>query len=175
MRFAARVADDMVVDLPDCKVPTAVPLRTIVRQFTSLGHARTVPVTRVYLVLGRLRSLDYAIAKYNEGLRDPLDAAFQCYWRHRALDLLSGFGFHVHDARQEVHVAGLAELIVEIEALYSDEIRAARQMIDNGLITFDGLSELYRPDVPVVGKTTLGKTQQFSWSLTCFMKNAAHS
>ena len=142
----------------DPAVPTgSVLLKAVVRQYVGAPQMRSVPAKQMYMILGRLRCLEYAIKKYNEGV-ESAEPSFLQYWRRRVLNTLSVFGFQVTSAQQKISVYGLSELIVAIEGLYRLEIEAARETIGGGLITFDALGELYRPFQPVQGQTTLGGT-----------------
>ena len=81
---------------------------------------------------------------------------FTQYWRRRALEQLSGFGFQVSDAKVPIDIPGLGDLIAAVEEVYRDEITAARELVHDNLITFDALGDLYDPGTPVQGVTALG-------------------
>ncbi|TPX32817.1 hypothetical protein SmJEL517_g04114 [Synchytrium microbalum] len=150
--------DDTIFEFKDSKQETgSIGLPFVVGRYLGSPQLRSFPAERLYLILGRLRCLNYTISKYNHGLQSP-SSSFTQYWKRRALDQMSGFGFQISDSTKPILVNGLNELILKIEDIYSDEIHAARELIDTGSIAFDGLAELYRPDVPVKGVTSLGGT-----------------
>lgn len=78
-------------------------LQPIIRHYLGVPRARLVPAADMYKILGRLRSLQYTIANYNEGIVSSTPAFLQ-YWRQRTLNLLSGFGFRVGRLEQAIHV-----------------------------------------------------------------------
>jgi hypothetical protein len=152
-------ADNSVFEFPEVPVDKAsISLRTIVRQYLGIPQVRSVPANQIQMILGRLRCLHHSVSKYNEGIRSP-NEAFSQYWHRRTLNLLSGFGFQVQSAQQTIEIAGLQELLQAVDDVYADQVAAARELIGNKLITFEALGELYRPDVPVIGRTGLGGTQ----------------
>ncbi|KAJ3280124.1 hypothetical protein HK104_000894 [Borealophlyctis nickersoniae] len=109
------------------------------------------------MILPRLRALQYTINKYNEGVRHSTPA-FEQYWKPRTLNWLSGVGFQVKDAKENIVIDSLEELVNDVEEVYAAEIGDVKEKIAAGLITFEGLGELYGPDVPIEGRTTLGGT-----------------
>jgi hypothetical protein len=133
----------------------SIPLRTIVRHYTGMPNARQIPAQALYFVLGRLRCLAYTLRQFNDGVVNK-SAAFEQYWKRRALDYVSGFGFQVKDPNERVDIVGLEELIKQVEQVYQSEIEGARELISGGQIDFDGLAELYRPERPVQGKLAMG-------------------
>ncbi|KAF9310360.1 hypothetical protein BG003_008651 [Podila horticola] len=138
--------------------PLSVPLKFMVSRYLgSTTQLRSIAVDRLYLILGRLRCLLYALHQYNQGLVSQSEV-FRQYWKHYTLGQLSGFGFQIANSSQSIVVEGLQEMIEQVEDIYAQEITAARNMIKGGHITFDGLSELFHPSVPVKGVTTLGGT-----------------
>lgn len=147
--------DDTVFEFPKpTELAGSIPLRTIVSNYISAPNQRIVPAQQLYMILGRLRCLLHAIERYNEGVvtRPPM---FLQYWRPRTLEQLSGFGFQARDDGP-LSIVGLRELIQELEALYDDEIGSARRFIEGGLITFEGLGELYQPGTTFQTTTALG-------------------
>jgi len=142
---------------PNATQKGSIPLRVIVRQYTGSPQSKTFPAKMIYNILGRLRCILYTLTQYNQGataLTQP--QVFLQYWRKRALNLLSGFGFQVQNTKQEISIIGLNELVRAIEAVYQADIAAYRDTISRDQITFEALSELYRPDTPVQGKISLG-------------------
>ncbi|KAI9240656.1 MAG: P-loop containing nucleoside triphosphate hydrolase protein [Podila humilis] len=136
----------------------SVPLKFVVSRYLgSTTQLRSLAVDRLYLILGRLRCLHYALDRYNQGLVSQSEA-FRQYWKHYTLGQLSGFGFQIASSLQSIVIEGLPEMIEKVEEIYAQEIKAARDMIEGGNITFDGLSELFHPSVPVKGVTALGGT-----------------
>jgi hypothetical protein len=149
--------DDATIEFPDCvaEAKGSISLKLLVRQYTGTPQIRSIPAKQLYMILGRLRCLDYTLSKYNAGVAHPTPA-FVHYWRRRTLNQLSGFGFQVQQANQPIAIVGLRDLIGTLETLFASDIEHARELIRGGLITFEALSELYRPDVPVQGRTGLG-------------------
>lgn len=142
-------------EFSNIKSTSSIPLRNIVRQYLSLPQAHSIPAQQLYLILGRLRCLHYTVCKYNEGVSAPTPVFLQ-YWRQRALNLLSGFGFQVKSPGEVILITGLEELIQMLEDLYYDDIENARKLIKGGQIVFEALNELYRPEDPIQGRTSLG-------------------
>jgi hypothetical protein len=151
--------EDYVFDIYDCK-DGCIPLKVVVSRYLSASiNMRSFPCDRLHLILGRLRCLQHALAKYNEGVLASAPApSFLHYWRRRALDQLSGFGYNAPDASSVLVVIGLPELIDTVEEVFRDDMAAARDLINSGLITFECLSELFAPETPVRGVTGLGGT-----------------
>ncbi|KAG0340020.1 hypothetical protein BG004_006578 [Podila humilis] len=134
-----------------------IPLKFVVSRYLGSAHARSFAVDRVYLVLGRLRCLLCAVDQYNQGLASQSNV-FHQYWKQYTLSQLSGFGFQIAHASQHILIPGLQEMIAFTEEVYASEIEDSRKMIQHGLITFNGLGELFHPRVPVKGVTALGGT-----------------
>jgi hypothetical protein len=158
VKVTGETVDDAVFEFPDAtEKQGSVSLKAIVRQFVSSPHLRSVPAKQMYMILGRLRCFHYSVCRYNEGVisHTPI---FLLYWRRRTLNLLSGFGFQAASANQQIQIFGLGELIEKIEQIFHEEIRAAQDLIQSGMIIFDALGELYRPFAPLQGKTALGGT-----------------
>ncbi|KAF7716921.1 Uncharacterized protein PECH_000687 [Penicillium ucsense] len=132
----------------DDNLKGTVTLRQVVTNYAGIGQSRKVAAERLYMSLGRLRCLDHAIVRYNAGLRSQTSEFFQ-YWRRHTLSLLSGFGFRSNGDSATIEVIGLTELINQVEEIAGPVIRAARELITNGMLSFDGLGELFRPDIPV--------------------------
>ena len=149
-------ADETSFEFPDSTSERgSVSLKAIVRQYAGTSHSRSVPAKQLYMILGRLRCLNYAISKYNEGVLSP-DPSFLQYWQRRTLNQLSGFGFQVQSVHQSITIAGLSELIHSVEEVFAHDISAAHELIKGKLVTFDALGELYSHDRAVQGKTSLG-------------------
>ncbi|ORX96788.1 P-loop containing nucleoside triphosphate hydrolase protein [Basidiobolus meristosporus CBS 931.73] len=148
--------EDTIFQLRVCKDGT-VPLKVVVSRYLSSPHQYSFPAEKLYMILGRLRCLCHSVSKYNEGVAKSTPAFLQ-YWRQRTLDQLSGFGYQVADANEPILILGLQELIDKIEEVFAEEIQNAQQLIKSGLITFDGLSELFHPETPVKGVIGLGGT-----------------
>lgn len=140
--------------------PGSLSLRTIVGQYVGTPQSSIASANKVFLILGRLRCLQHTLEKYNDGIA-TLSAEFLQYWRQHTLNLLSGFGFRLGTEPGPIHVAGLDELIDQLESLYKEGIAEARGLISTGMITFDGLSELFRPDVLVKASVVSGATSVF--------------
>ena len=139
--------------------PGQISLKHVLRQYMGLHQFGAIQATQLHLVLGRLRCLQYSVQKYNDGVvADPQPASFTQYWKRHTLEHLSGFGFQVTSDRQIIEIVGMAELLSKMDELYDVQIQQAKQLAQSGLISFDGLGELYRPDVPVKGVTGLGGT-----------------
>ncbi len=150
--------DNTVFEFPETAGNVPLNLRTVVRQYVGTQHVRMIPSKKLLMTLGRLRCLNHALRMYNDGVVSP-NPAFLQYWRRRTLNLLSGFGFQIQNAEQQIVIPGLKELIQAVEQVHSHTITAARDMIKGKLVTFDALGELYCPDVPVLGRTGLPGTQ----------------
>ncbi|KAG9254327.1 P-loop containing nucleoside triphosphate hydrolase protein [Emericellopsis atlantica] len=123
----------------------SVSLRTVVGSYLGAPQSAKATADKVFQILGRLRCLRHALERYNDGLATQ-SAAFLQYWRRHTLDLLSGFGFYAGQAVAPIRVAGLDEIIRQVEAIHERPIQEARDTIKNGKITFDGLGELFRPE-----------------------------
>ncbi|KAJ5496142.1 hypothetical protein N7539_001258 [Penicillium diatomitis] len=128
----------------DDNLKGTVTLRQVVTNYAGSGQSRKVAAERLYRSLGRLRCLDHAIVRYNAGLRSQTSEFFQ-YWRRHTLSLLSGSNGDL----ATIEVIGLTELINQVEEIAGPVIRAARELISNGMLSFDGLGELFRPGIPV--------------------------
>ena len=125
-----------------------LPLRLIVGQYLGHPQASRASASKLFLILGRLRCLAHALQEYNAGCQTQ-SHAFKSYWRQHTLNLLSGFGFHAGSGHDSIHVAGLTEFIEKLEVLHAESITEARSLIDAGMITFDALGELFRPEALV--------------------------
>ena len=78
-----------------------------------------------------------------------MSPGFVSYWRQYTVNLLSGFGCHLEPEPKAISINGLDELIVALETQYSNRINDARALINNGKVSFSGLSELFRPETVV--------------------------
>ena len=148
---------------PAAAAAPAVSLRSIVGRYLGAAQQRTFPASRLWLVLGRLRAFQHALTRYNAGIAMAAgeggdNSAFTQYWRPTVLEQLSSYGFQLADTKVPITVDGLPELIAAMEGIYASDMEEARELIAAGLITFEGLGELYRPDVPVRGVTSLSGT-----------------
>lgn len=132
-----------------------LPLRLIVGQYLGHSQASRASASKLFLILGRLRCLAHALQEYNAG-RQTNSHKFRSYWRQHTLNLLSGFGYRAAPGHDTIRVAGLNELIEKLEALHTESITEARSLIDAGMITFDALGELFRPDVLVQSAVLAG-------------------
>lgn len=145
---------DAVFEFPKLSNPPGfMSLRAVVGHYISAPNQRTVAVHQLYMILGRLRCLLQTIANYNKGISKNSPIFLQ-YWRTRALNYLSGFGFHAAE-EQQISIEGLSDLIPAVESLYEKEILDAQRLIQGGQINFESLGELYRPETPVQAGTTL--------------------
>ncbi|KAF3389436.1 hypothetical protein F1880_004144 [Penicillium rolfsii] len=136
-----------------------VSLRTVVNQYVGALQSRKVAAEKLFHILGRLRCLHYAIERYNSGLLSQTQDFLQ-YWRRHTLGLLSGFGFRPSDDLEIIQIDGLAELISRLELMFQQTIHDAQEMIASGMVTFDGLGELFKPDIPI-------KSMSISGSVSC--------
>ncbi|RGP75351.1 p-loop containing nucleoside triphosphate hydrolase [Fusarium longipes] len=134
-----------------------VSLRTIVTQYLGTPHASTASADQLFQILGRLRCLQYALKNYNSRLQDP-SVGFLKYWRKHALDLLTGFGFNPGQQHEVICISGLDDLISRIENIYASDIQEYKSLMSNGMTSFEGLIELFRPDIPVKAQLLPGGT-----------------
>ncbi|KAH7174186.1 P-loop containing nucleoside triphosphate hydrolase protein [Fusarium flagelliforme] len=81
---------------------------------------------------------------------------FLQYWRRHTLQLLSGFGVISAHTHGPVRILGLDDLIVQIEDIYQNDILEYDNMIGKGMTHFQGLLQLFRPDVPVKASLLAG-------------------
>ncbi|TPX64372.1 hypothetical protein SpCBS45565_g05920 [Spizellomyces sp. 'palustris'] len=158
--FQPFVIKDELFVFPDPKEQSkdSILLKAIVRQF--LGRASSITSQQFYNILGRLRALSYLINEYNHGVQNinvsnAPDLYFDNYIKRRTLDQLSSFGFQVQD-NAVIAADRLDDLIQKIEELYSEEIANMREMIAGGSIVFEAFGELFRPDQPFRGPTSIG-------------------
>ncbi|USP77427.1 P-loop containing nucleoside triphosphate hydrolase protein [Curvularia clavata] len=150
--------EDQVFEFHDIEHSTgSISLKAILRHYLGLPRLSSLPAYDLYNILGRLRGLQFAAMKYNEGIESPTPA-FLNYWRRHCLDLFSGFGFHLSRAEEAIQIPGLEELIQLLETTYHDEIQAAHDLIERNFITFEALGELYRPGVSVKAACASGGT-----------------
>ncbi|KAI9146720.1 ATP-dependent zinc metalloprotease FtsH [Paramyrothecium foliicola] len=119
-------------------------LRTVVSQYTGAAQSTRASATELFQVLGRLRCLLYDLQQYNNGLSNATDA-FAQYWRQHTLSVLSGFGFSLRAEQGLLQIDGLADLILQLEAIYETDLKQAKDLIDKGKIKFSGLCELFTP------------------------------
>jgi hypothetical protein len=136
-----------------------ISLRTVVTQHVGALQSRKVAADKLFQIIGRLRCLQYAIERYNSGLVSQTHEFLQ-YWRRHTLGLLSGFGFRPGAELETIQIDGLSELISRLELIFQQNIQAAQELIASGMITFDGLGELFRPDIPI-------KSTAISGSVPC--------
>ncbi|CZS83054.1 unnamed protein product [Fusarium graminearum] len=134
-----------------------VSLRTVVSQYLGTPHVSRVSADQLFQILGRLRCLQYALNKYNSGVQD-LTPEFLKYWRRHTLNLMTGFGFNPGEQPGAIHISGLDDLISRIEDIYASEIQEYKDLITKGMTTFEGLLELFKPDVPVKAPLLPGGT-----------------
>ncbi|OQE32190.1 hypothetical protein PENSTE_c001G06979 [Penicillium steckii] len=126
-----------------------------------IGHYLGTPqsckytASELYRILGRLRCLAHAIQKYNSGLGTDSPEFLQ-YWQPHTLDLLSGFGFHPGSDQTPIIIEGLEEMMKHLEEIFEQEISASKLLLKDGLISFDCLGELFRPESPVKAITGVG-------------------
>ncbi|KAJ5905492.1 uncharacterized protein N7473_002408 [Penicillium subrubescens] len=136
-----------------------ISLRSVVIQYVGALQSRKVAADKLFQIIGRLRCLQYAIERYNCGLLSQTQEFLQ-YWRRHTLGLLSGFGFRPGAELETIQIDGLAELISRLELMFQQNIHAAQELITSGMITFDGLGELFKPDIPI-------KSTSISGSVPC--------
>ncbi|KAF9892510.1 hypothetical protein FE257_001619 [Aspergillus nanangensis] len=137
--------------------PGSPSLRTIISQYLGLPNSRKVNVKagQLFLILGRLRCLSFALEKYNVGLASqPVE--FLQYWRCHTVNLLSSFGVRPSSDPVPLQITGLKDLISHMESLFVQEISQATESLETGLVTFEALGELFRPEIPVKAMTGLG-------------------
>ncbi|KAI7769396.1 hypothetical protein LZL87_012837 [Fusarium oxysporum] len=132
-------------------------LRTVITQYLGTPHISRASADQLFQILGRLRCLQYTLKRYNSGLQE-VTPEFLTYWRRFTLDLLSGFGFHLSQQSETIVIAGLDDLICRIEDIYAPEISDYKDLLNKGMISFSGLLELFRPDVPVKAPLLPGGT-----------------
>ncbi|RGP63742.1 p-loop containing nucleoside triphosphate hydrolase [Fusarium sporotrichioides] len=99
-----------------------VTLRVVINQYLGTPHPSRAHATKIFNVLGRLRCLQYALRRYNNGLVEHTPDFLE-YWRRHTLHLLSGFGINSAHAHGAVHIAGLDDLIMQIEDIFQTDIR----------------------------------------------------
>ncbi|KAF2009028.1 P-loop containing nucleoside triphosphate hydrolase protein [Aaosphaeria arxii CBS 175.79] len=141
--------EDLALEFHDAQAATgSISLKPIIRHFLGVPRLHHVSASDAYKILGRLRGLQYTVAKYNAGIASPTPA-FEQYWRPRTWNLLSGFGFQIGRTDQIIQIPGLEEVIQLLERTFDAQIQEARDTIKRGFITFDALGELYHPGEPV--------------------------
>jgi AAA+ superfamily predicted ATPase len=135
-----------------------VTLRTVVSQYLGSAQSSKASADKLYQILGRLRWLRYSLQRYNTGAISN-SAEFLQYWRRHTLSLLSGFGFRAGQSSSldQISVAGLEELVAKLESLNVAKIEEGRRLNAAGLVTFDSLSELFRPG-NLVKASTVSRT-----------------
>lgn len=137
--------------------PGRFPLRTVIANYVGAPQAAKVPAEKMFQILGRLRSLQHVLKRYNEGLA-TVSHGFVTYWRQYTVNLLSGFGFRLDPEPQPIRLDGLDDLVESIQNLYRDTIEEARSLIKAGKTTFTGLSEVFRPGQFVKASIVSGNT-----------------
>ena len=139
-------------------IPNQFPLRSIVRNFTSMKMASQIPSKYLFFILGRLDWLSDLVQQYNHGLEtsNQEDVYYGRYIKYQLVQCLSGLGFQIKSMSEKISILGIDELRNEIRELYKKEIDFYLQSIKEGSIVFDGLSELYKPNTFVRGITSLG-------------------
>lgn len=151
----------------------SVSLRTVDTQYAGSLQSRKVSAEKLFQILGRLRCLQYAIERYNSGLLFQTHE-FLRYWRRHTLGLLSGFGFRPNAESETIQIDGLPELISQVELFFRQTLQAAQKSIASGMITFDGLGELFKPDIPVKCTAVPGSPLYTVWQIAS-IRSAVHS
>lgn len=153
-----KTTQDAEYEFPEPKKQNGhVSLRTVICNYLNAPHARKVPAQLVYHILGRLRCLHHAIENYNSGLATS-SPDFLLYWQPHTLNLLSGFGFRPNLNQAQLCIQGLAELIGSLEKLYTPFISEYQRLIQEDALSFDCLSEVFRPETPVKGENGPGNS-----------------
>ena len=137
--------------------PDSATLRVVINQYLGTPHASRASASQLFSILGRLRCFQYALKRYNNGLVGRT-SDFLKYWRRHTLQLLSGFGIISAHTHGPVHIPGLDNLIVQIEDIYQNDILEYDSMIEKGMTHFQGLLQLFRPNVPVKASLLVGAT-----------------
>lgn len=150
--------EDMVFEFHDVKEAAgSIALKPIIRHYLGVPRLRLATASDLYKLLGRLRSLQYTVTKYNAGIVSPTPAFLQ-YWRERTLNLLSGFGLHLNHVEKTIEISGLEDMIQLLERTFDGQIQDAQDTIERGFITFDALGEVYRPGASVQAAMDSGHT-----------------
>ncbi|KAJ3217905.1 hypothetical protein HDU67_007056 [Dinochytrium kinnereticum] len=146
--------------------PSTIPLRTVVKAFApGVMMGKTISADQLYLSLGKLRSSQHALKEYNASVGVVRDApnhnlsaldGVSRLSRHHAMDLFSVLGFQVQSPTDTVTVNGLDDLIDSVEELFKETIDMHRSQIQGGMVSFEGLGELFRVGSIVSGATALG-------------------
>ncbi|KAJ3085777.1 hypothetical protein HK102_013838 [Quaeritorhiza haematococci] len=145
-------------DVPD--QPGVVHLKAVCRAYVPGFSTKSVAPRQLFHVLGKLRALATLVDAYNTGIGSE-DVYYKRYVCVQTLQLLSGFGFYVSKPTDRVTIDGLGGLISAVENVFAEEIKETKALIDQNAITFDGLSELYRPGTVVAGMTSCGELTGF--------------
>ncbi|KAJ3257001.1 hypothetical protein HK103_004984 [Boothiomyces macroporosus] len=149
------------VYFPDVPVfePGHIPLRSIVRNLTSMKQMSNINIKFLNFILGRLVWLENLIIEYNKGIelgRNADSVYYNRYIRFQMMEAVSVFGYQVPNDITKIQVPGLNLLIAAIQDFYKPQIDFYKTMIKEGAIIFDGLQELYKPGMIVRGMTSLG-------------------
>ncbi|KAJ3312057.1 hypothetical protein HDV04_003445 [Boothiomyces sp. JEL0838] len=158
------------VYFPDVPVfePGHIPLRSIVRNLTSMKQMSNINIKFLNFILGRLVWLENLIIEYNKGIelgRNVDSVYYNRYIRFQMMEAVSVFGYQVPNDITKIQVPGLNLLIAAIQDFYKPQIDFYKTMIKEGAIIFDGLQELYKPGMIVRGMTSLGVPAGFKVSI----------
>jgi hypothetical protein len=107
---------ETIFHIPDVKVngSSEIPLRLLVRHFTSMKQASQIPSTTLYLIYSQLLSLDYLFTQYNQHIQEQDSSLNQYSWHrfisHQVLQLTSSLGTTI-PLSTPIAVPGLKKLI----------------------------------------------------------------
>jgi hypothetical protein len=137
-------------------------LGPILRKYTGArlqvkGTRKTtsVDLAMLYDALGMLRSLRYDVEQFNSAAGHELDMPvnemrYRCY---RLTRQAAAFGVRVpRPGKGTVEVPGLDALVALVEAVYADQITAARTLLAGGLVDFNALPEFYLPGMDLLDR-----------------------
>lgn len=163
---------DTIFSFSDVKVDRVesselhVPLRAVVRSFTSLKLASKISSKQLFYILGRLSWLKRLVDEYNEGIdlaaletattAKQDDIYYTRYIRYQLVQALSGLGFQIRDANVKVRIPGIEDLLEALRELYKEDLEYYRSCLQDGVVVFDALQELYSTGTIVRGITHLG-------------------
>lgn len=135
-----------------------IPLRAVVRSFTSMKFANRISAKHLNYIRGRLAWLVKLVEEYNQGidLQPGEDIYYSRYVRFQLVQAISGLGYQTKDAQMKVRIPGIYELQAALQRTFEPELNYYRSCIQDGVIVFDALQELYQPGLIVRGVTSLG-------------------
>ena len=146
-------------------------LKTLIQALhPSLSLGRSIPVTQLWLNLGRLKSAALVLSQYNASLAKQ--DSFADSARYHALQLFSTVGYQPQGDQLPVEVAGLDDLIETLYSLHATEHALYQKQVEAGIVSFDGLADLFPPGSFVVAPTSLasGAVQATYRVSSCFFE-----